>query len=190
MSNRLLSALCVGAAVCAFTVGGAQAAVTVIGPGPANLCYEAADSGRTTHEGIGFCNEALAGILSTTDRAATYINRGVLELNVAKTNAAQDDFNAGIEINPDLAEGYVDRGATYIAQRRYADAIKDINKGLALGAKQPHIAYFDRAIADEGLGNLQAAYEDYRQALVIDPDFTMASDELKRFKVVEKPSGA
>ena len=189
MSNRLLSAWCVGVAASVFCIGGAEAAVTVIGPGSAHLCYEAADSGQTTREGMMFCNEALTDILSTTDRAATYINRGVLELNVAKVNAAQDDFNAGIALNPELAEGYVDRGATFIAQRRYADAITDINKGLALGAKQPHIAYFDRAIADEGLGNLQAAYDDYRQALTIDPNFSMASDELKRFKLVEKPSG-
>jgi len=190
MSNRLLSALCIGAATSLFAFGTAQAAVTVIGPGPANLCYEAADSGRTTHEGIMFCNEALAGMLSTSDRAATLINRGVLELNIAKINAAQDDFNAGIALDPNLAEGYVDRGATLIAQKRYVEAIKDINKGLALGAKQPHIAYFDRAIADEGLGNLQAAYDDYRQALALAPNFTLASDELKRFKVIEKPSGA
>ena len=45
-------------------------------------------------------------------------------------------------------------------------------------------------MADEGLGNLQAAYDDYRQALTIAPNFSLASDELKRFKVVEKPGGA
>ena len=190
MSNRLLSVLCIGAAASVFSLGTVQAAVTVIGPGPANLCYEAADSGRASREGLMFCNEALAGILTTSDRAATFINRGVLELNLAKINAAQDDFNAGIAIDPDLAEGYVDRGATLIAQKRYADAIKDINKVIALVAKQPHIAYFDRAIADEALGNLQAAYDDYRQALTLAPNFTLASDELKRFKVIEKPSGA
>ena len=190
MSYRMFLALCVGVTACAISAGGVQAAVTVIGPGPATLCYDAADSGRTTQEGVMFCNEALAGFLSTADRAATLINRGVLELNVLKIKAAQDDFNAGIAIAPDLAEGYVDRGATLIAQKRYAEAIKDINNGIALGAKQLHIAYFDRAIADEGLGNLQAAYDDYRQALAIAPNFSLASDELKRFKVVEKPSGA
>ena len=37
-------------------------------------------------------------------------------------------------------------------------------------------------------GPLQAAYDDYRQAVTLKPDFTLASDELKRFKIVEKPS--
>jgi hypothetical protein len=45
-------------------------------------------------------------------------------------------------------------------------------------------------MADEALGNLQAAYDDYRQALTLAPDFTQASEELARFKIVEKPSGA
>jgi tetratricopeptide (TPR) repeat protein len=190
MSNRLLTALCVGVFACSLPVGGAMAAVTVIGSGSAQLCYQSADSGRLQREGLGYCNDALVGPLTKDDRAATYINRGVIELNLMKVTAAQDDFNAGLAINANLGEGYVDRGATLIAQKKFADAILDINKGLSLGAKEPHIAYYDRAVAEEGLGNLKAAYDDYRQALIVQPDFTRASDELKRFKIVEKPSGA
>ena len=134
--------------------------------------------------------EALAGVLSTDDRAATFINRGVLKLAMNQVQSAADDFNAGLAINANLGEGYVDLAATLISQHRYADAILNINKGLKLGTKQPHLAYYDRAIADEQLGNLQAAYDDYRQALALQPDFTLASDELKRFKIVDKPNGA
>lgn len=189
MNNRLLSALWIGASVCALSISSAQAAVSVFGDGSARQCYVAAETGRITHDAIVVCNEALDGSLSVSDRAATFVNRGVIELAQMRINAAQDDFNAGLRINPDLAEGYVDRGATLIGQKRYADAIKDINKGLALGAKLPQVAYYDRAIANEALGNVKAAYDDYHQALAVAPDFTMASDELKRFKVVEKPSG-
>ena len=188
MNNRLLQALSFGAAAFIST-GIGHAAVTVFGDGQARRCYEAADAGWTTRESILACNDALEGPLSLSDRAATYVNRGVIELAQMRTNAAQDDFNAGIAINPDLAEGYVDRGATLIAQKKYSDAIKDIDKGLSLGAKMPQIAYFDRAIADEALGNLKAAYDDYHQALAAAPDFKLAADELKRFKVVNKPSG-
>jgi tetratricopeptide (TPR) repeat protein len=190
MGNRLLKTLCAGAIACSLPLGGALAAVTVIGSGSAQLCFQAADSGRSLRDGLYFCNDALVGALTKDDRAATYINRGVIELAMMKTNAAQDDFNAGLAINANLGEGYVDRGATLIAQKKFAEAILDINKGLSLGAKEPHIAYYDRAVAEEGLGNLRAAYDDYRQALVVQPDFTRASDELKRFKIVEKPSGA
>jgi tetratricopeptide (TPR) repeat protein len=190
MRSRLLTTLCLGALVGAFSATGALAAVTVIGSGSAQLCYQAADNGRPSRTGLDYCNDALLGALTRDDRAATYINRGVLELAMMRINAAQDDFNAGLAINGNLGEGYVDRGATLIAQKKFADAIMDINKGLSLGAKEPHIAYYDRAVAEEGLGNLRAAYDDYRQALIVQPDFTRASDELKRFKIVEKPSGA
>ena len=190
MSNRLRSALIFGTTVLVFSSIGARAAVSVFGGGEAEQCYQAAEFGRTGREAIIACNAALVSALSVSDRAATLVNRGVIELAQARVNAAQEDFNAGLAINPDLAEGYVDRGATLIAQQKFADAIRDINRGLALGANRPQIAYFDRAIADEALGNLQAAYDDYRQALVIAPDFSLASDELKRFKIVDKPSGA
>ena len=190
MRSRLLKTLCMSAIAGAFSASGALAAVTVIGSGSAQLCFQAADSGRATREAMDYCNDALVGALTRDDRAATHVNRGVLELAMMRINAAQDDFNAGLAINASLGEGYVDRGATLIAQKKFAEAIIDINKGLSLGAKEPHIAYYDRAVAEEALGNLRAAYDDYRQALIVQPDFTRASDELKRFKIVEKPSGA
>ena len=37
---------------------------------------------------------------------------------------------------------------------------------------------------DEAQGNVRGAYEDYKHAVEIAPDFTLASDQLARFKVV------
>lgn len=83
----------------------------------------------------------------------------------------------------------MDRGAALIALKEYDAAIKDIDKGLSLGAKQPEVAYYDRAMANEAIGDIPGAYKDYQQSLAAQPDFTPASDELKRFKVVRKTSG-
>ena len=83
-------------------------------------------------------------------------------------------------------EGYIDRGATYLAMQRYQDALEDINKGIEMGSNKPHIAYYDRAIAHEALGNVRAAYQDYKKAVEIEPDFALASEQLSRFKVVRK----
>ncbi len=167
----------------------AQAAVSVIGGGNAELCYQAADTGQSPLDYMVYCDEALAGALSNTDRAATYVNRGVLKLAINSIDGASADFNASIGLNNKLGEAYVDRGATLIAKKQYAEALADINMGLMLGTKEAHLAYYDRAMADEALGNLQAAYDDYRKALSLQPDFAPASDELKRFKVVDKPTG-
>src|SRR5579871_4934880 len=170
-----------GLLVLASLPNSAEAAISVIGPGPAETCYDAAENGRDASDYIIYC---------THDRAATYINRGVLKLSLSMTNDALADFDAGLALDPALGEGYIDRGASLIAKRRFADAIESIDKGLSLGAKHPNIAYYDRAIADEALGDIQGAYKDYRQALELAPDFALASEELKRFKVVKKNEGS
>jgi tetratricopeptide (TPR) repeat protein len=68
----------------------------------------------------------------------------------------------------------------------FAGAVADISKGLELIANKPEIAYYDRAIANEALGNIRDAYIDYKKALEIRPDFALASEQLARFKVVRK----
>jgi tetratricopeptide (TPR) repeat protein len=177
------------AAAFAFSHG-AFGAVTVIGAGPASLCYDGAENGGDPGQYITYCNEALGGYLTVRDRAATFINRGVLRLDLKDASAALGDFDAGLGLDPDLGEGYIDRGASLIMKKDFAEALKSIDKGIGLGARRPALAYFDRAIAHEGLGDIPAAYKDYQQALVAQPDFTMASDELKRFKVVRKTTGS
>jgi len=177
--------LVTGALVIAFSTSSAQAAVTVFSStGTAKLCYDGAENGGDPSVYLIYCDEALNTSLSPHDRAATLINRGVLRLALNETNSALADFNAGLAIDPNLGEGYIDRGATLIMKRQYAEAITNIDKGLQLGAKRPGLAYYDRAIANEALGDIPGAYKDYQQALVLQPDFSMASDELKRFKVV------
>ena len=167
----------------------ANAAITVLGDSLAHNCYEAAEFGGNPSDGIIACTDALAGpALTVNDRAATLINRGILKSRNEDANGALEDYNRGLGLDASLGEGYVDRGATYIVLRRYDEALVDINKGIGLGAKRPEIAYYDRAIVDEALGDVRGAYMDYKKAVEIQPDFTLANEELVRFKVVRKSS--
>lgn len=176
--------------VAAFTAavllpGAAQATVSVLGNGPARVCFQLATYSKPDLDALKVCKEALdSGDLSKRDRAATHINRGVIEMQLERMQAAQDDFNKGIAMMPDMGEGYLNRGVAFIGQKRFSEALEDLNKGLALGVSRPEIGYYDRAIANEALGNVKAAYEDYQQALSIAPRFERASEQLKRFKVV------
>jgi tetratricopeptide (TPR) repeat protein len=172
--------------VASLSIAGAQGAETVIGGGYAQSCYVGADSGLSPHDYIPICNEALRGILTPGDRAATLINRGILKLANTQPQAAFADFNSGLGIRGDMAEGYVDRGASLIMMRRYDEALADISKGIAMNAKRPQLAYYDRGLANEGLGNIKAAYEDYKQAQLLDPEFEEPAKELKRFHVTVK----
>ncbi|HEY1707745.1 MAG TPA: hypothetical protein VGG10_05735 [Rhizomicrobium sp.] len=176
-----------GMLAAAFAVTGARAAETVIGGGPAESCYLAAETTSRPSESIPICTFALMSALSDEDRAATYINRGILKLAKMDATGSLSDFDKGLAMRASMAEGYVDRGASLIMMQRFQEAVDDINKGIAMKAKKLQVAYYDRGMANEGLGNLQAAYEDYKQAQTIDPDFEQPAEELKRFKVVVKP---
>lgn len=167
----------------------AFAAISVLGSGLGEACYKAAEFHLNPKDGLESCTAALEQqSLAGRDRGATYINRGILQMRVGNLDAALQDYDTGLEIDPTLAEGYVDRGVAYISMKRYKEALVDIDKGLSLGTERPHIAYFDRAIAHEALGDIKGAYLDYKHAIKLAPDFQPAIEQLKRFKVVRKPA--
>ncbi len=62
-----------------------------------------------------------------------------------------------------------------------------ISQGLDLNPARPEVAYYTRAIANEALGRTRAAYDDYRQAAALKPEWSEPKNQLKRFSVVGKP---
>lgn len=172
-----------------LTAPPAGAAVTVMGRGLAQDCYKVAQFNLDAADGIKTCTLALSEqALTLHDRASTYVNRGILRARVADTKGAGDDYDTAVGLMPDLAEAYIDRGANFITLKNYTQALADLDKGLALGAKQPAIAYYDRAMVHESLGDIRAAYKDYKKAVAIEPHFTLAIEQLQRFKVVRRPA--
>lgn len=176
-------ALAAGAGLLAFA-SSAQAAVTVLGGGMAKQCSEAALAGESALKFEEVCTLALeTELLGLRDRAGTYVNRGVLKLRRKEFKSAEFDFNRAIETKPDLGEAYVNRGAAYVGAKRHAEGLADINKALELGVDEPEKAYFNRALAYEGLDDLKAAYFDYQEAVQLKPDWEAPKRELARFTV-------
>jgi tetratricopeptide (TPR) repeat protein len=89
-------------------------------------------------------------------------------------------------VKPDLGEAYVNRGAAFIGQHRYADGLTDLNKGIELGVEEPAKAYYNRALAYEGLDDIKSAYFDYQKAVELSPDWPAPKQELARFHVEHK----
>lgn len=170
----------------------AHASVSVFGNGLAHDCYVAAehDNGR----GEETCTIALDNDpLSPRDRAATFVNRGVLRTGLRRYAAALADYEQAItygdHLSPaDLGVAYVDRASILNALGRYREARESADKGLGLGTLKPEIAYYVRAVAEEELGDLKAAYFDYKQAVALQPGFTLAAEQLKRFHVETRPA--
>jgi tetratricopeptide (TPR) repeat protein len=177
--------MAVGAASLALAVaGGARAAVTVIGGGMAQACSDAAVGGEKDLKFQEVCTQALeTEFLNQRDRAGTYINRGVLRLRRGSYSEATSDFDQAVRIKPDMGEAYVNRGAASLGRRLYAESLPDINKGLELGVLEPAKAYYNRALAYEGLDDPKSAYFDYQKALEINPEWDAPRNQLVRFSV-------
>jgi tetratricopeptide (TPR) repeat protein len=178
-----------------ISAGSARAAVTVIGNGLAHSCYLAAKLDYGVRGGEEICTAALdSNRLSPRDRAATYVNRGVVRSNLRHYRSALDDYDRGIGFgqylaDSDLGIAHVDRASVLNALGRYTEALESVNKGLSLNTQRPEVALYNRAIAREALGDVKGAWQDYRQALVLVPTFTPAAEELKRFHVETSPAG-
>jgi len=140
---------------------------------------------RSLGNGIAACNTALTGDLSQLARAGTLVNRGILEAVTGNNDAAIADFNAGLARDPNLAAGYMNRGAALLRAAHYDEARADFDRAISLDTADLHVAYFNRGEAQEALGNLVAAYHDYRKAQELMPDFEPASLELARFQISE-----
>ena len=178
--------LAAAAAVSLFA-GSAEAAISVLGGGQAQECFQAAKADKQDNASVETCSGALdTEMLSPEDRGGTLINRGVMRLRRGEFEAARADFNAGIALIPTVGEGWINRGAMFIGERRYKEAVADIDKALSLGLHEPAKAYYNRAIAYEGLDDETQAYLDYQQALVLNPGWALPQHELLRFTVTRR----
>lgn len=197
MRNVMMAA---GGALClALAPAGTQAAVIVLGGGFAQMCYEAArdvdDPVMTQITGsridiapLDICTMAIgAGDLTARDLAGTYNNRGVLLFSDGQFEEALKDFDLAIRHGNDLAEPHVNRGASLVAMKRWADAVPSLNRGIELQALELQKAYYNRAIAHEELGDVRRAYFDYLKAAELDPTWEDPKLQLARFTVRKKP---
>ena len=54
---------------------------------------------------------------------------------------------------------------------RYEEARTSFDKAVSLGGANAYMAYFNRAVAEEKAGNVASAYQDYKQAVALAPDY-------------------
>jgi Tfp pilus assembly protein PilF len=78
--------------------------------------------------------------------------------------------------------------AVFVGEKRFQAGLDDINNALRLGVKEPEKAYFNRALAYEGLDDEKSAYLDFQQALTLKPGWELPEHELMRFVVSRRQS--
>lgn len=180
-------------AVLAVLLGGlalAQpaSAVDVMIGGHAELCSKAAKAGNASPEAFEACTTAiLTENLSLKDLAGTYVNRGTLYLVRENWGAAMADFDFALVKMPTLPEGIVNRGAAMLGMQRYADAVEEITRGIALNPEEPEKAYANRAAAKWRLDDLKGAYVDFLRAQALNPEWPLPREQLAHFVVQPAP---
>jgi tetratricopeptide (TPR) repeat protein len=162
----------------------AAAAVTIVGNSSARSCYEAAlYNSSAVRSALDTCTYALEQeSLTQKDRVATHVNRGIVRMHGRDLAAAIDDFNRAIALDPDQAEAYLNKAvATSHLQGGWARSLPLFDKAIEKRTRKPALAYYGRAVAHEMTGNIRAAYNDYRQASILAPDWADPKVELSRF---------
>jgi Tfp pilus assembly protein PilF len=192
MSTRFaLGISALAASLWLASAASAQGAVTVIGGGLGQACYEAADDRRVAPmKAMEVCNLALTNeTLKRRDKAATYTNRGILHMRMGNNTKAMWDYENSLRLMPGLKETKVNLGAALYNLKRYPEALAALNEGVGSESEDARtVGFYNRGLTHEKLGNLQSAYEDFRQALTMQPEFKQAEEQMARFTVV--PAGS
>lgn len=181
MLHRLGSIIALAATLTAT----ASAQVFVVGGGLARECFDEAKSGdyvfRLAEE---TCSRALREETMTRDnRAATYVNRGVIRMREGEYEQALEDYSRAVDLVPDLGAAFLNEGAAHIYQKNFESALQPLNRAIELNSTDIFAAYYNRAIARENTGDVAGAYYDFQKALELKPGWELAEKQLSRFTV-------
>ncbi len=165
----------------------ASAQVFVIGGGYGKQCFDSVRfKGVALRDAKTICTQALKeDSLTRSNRAATYVNRGIVHMRDGDYDAAIRDYRDARALSPKLGEAFLNEGAALIYQKNFRLAEPTLTRAIELGSSQLHAAFYNRAIARENKGDLYGAYTDFKEALELRPDFELAEWQLERFSVEE-----
>ncbi|MEM9955360.1 MAG: tetratricopeptide repeat protein, partial [Chloroflexota bacterium] len=85
-----------------------------------------------------------------------------------------DYYTQAIQLKPDYAEAYNNRGIVRKAQGDLNGAIQDYTESIRLNNSELHLPYNNRGNAYEVQGDLDTAIQDYNQAIQLKPDYADA----------------
>ena len=159
-----------------------------MGDAAARGCFDAANGRLPADQGIRMCSAALTdSALPEALRAATLVNRGIINMQAERLGAALADYDAAILAAPGNADARINKGIALLhVGGRDAEAVAVLTEALLHNPARPELAYYHRAIANEALGRIRAAYDDYAEAAQRAPDWAEPAQQLQRFKFVRR----
>ncbi|HXL70262.1 MAG TPA: tetratricopeptide repeat protein [Rhizomicrobium sp.] len=189
--SRIGRQILAGLGLCAAGIL-SQASAAGLSRDDARECYLATlkDASRETDQaGLRACGAALEAADDSDARAGLLANRAYIRLRMTDYAGTVADADASLSLAPDLAAANLNRGAGLIGMGRYQDALPPLEKAVALSSGDKlELAYYNRGIVREHLGDISGAYFDYKKAAELDPKFAPAQEQLARFTVAIGPA--
>ena len=109
--------------------------------------------------------------------ATQHYARGCALQNEKKYTEAIDEYSKAIELNPNNADVYLNRGSVYHELQKYNEAIRDYTRVLELDSNYAY-AYNNRGNAYKNLGKYDDAIRDYTCAVELKPNYAIAYGNL------------
>lgn len=104
------------------------------------------------------------------DIAVSYFTKSCYEKDLAKQI---EYLSKAIEINPEYADAYNNRGIAYTHLKEYEKAIEDFSKAIEINQEDAD-TYYNRGIAYSNLKEYEKVIEDYNKAIEINPEYAEA----------------
>ena len=155
-----------------LTFNNAYSAITILGKGEATLCYHGAKFGYEGRSSIQHCKNALRDLsLSPRNRAATYVNMGILYNNSSQPDKALATFEKASDYYNVQSEAVLNSGNSYYIKKEYHKALEFYNKSFELGIKDKSAVFFNIGLVYEKLNNIEKAIFHYKKAIELRPEF-------------------
>ena len=165
-------------------ISAASGAVLTVGGPLAKSCYNAALSADARPSALEGCTRALdEESLPTPDRAATYVNRGIVYMSSGRFALADADFDTALRLSANLPDGWLNKGFLRLRQGNGREALPLIQKGIDSGAQKQALAIFARGVAHEQMGDFDSAYADLRRARELAPGWSLPRQYLASYQV-------
>jgi len=119
---------------------------------------------------------AMLGLAAETNEPVTatmFVWRGDELMRQGLYNQAITQYTRAIELQPDFAEAYNNRGYAAFSKYDGSDPLADLNRALELRSNFPH-AYNTRGCSHMARGQTELALADFNRAIALQPDYPRA----------------
>lgn len=118
---------------------------------------------------------------NNNDIVKNALTSGMEQRNAGNFDVAIEIYTKAIELVPNNAGLYADRGRVNREKGDLDSALEDVNKALDLSPEEGWI-YAERAVAYQVKGEKELALRDYKKALELDPNIDWVKQSIQKLE--------